>query len=232
MRKKEREMRGHVWGAGSILASVLLLLAMPAHAITVATFADPAEDALSPVFEVTVDTVNGKVTGGWPDSRTNLDLLLPIVGPNPPGIDSYADAWFRMSELSYTGTVAAGTTGPGTIEFFADGDPGNTVLLSIAFDSAQVTFRGLYADNIVSMNNVVFGGLETTEWTTVDEESFAFSFGNQTLIPDPNNPGGPPIGYTATASFTSSADVFIPEPSVLALMGLGAPLLWMYRRAR
>ena len=49
---------------------------------------------------------------------------------------------------------------------------------------------------------------------------FAFSFANLKAV----EPSTLKIGYTATASFTSSATV-VPEPATLIILGLGSILL-------
>ena len=53
----------------------------PVHVntITVATFADPALDASTPLFTVHFGT-SGSVTVGLDDSQTCLDLEVPITG--------------------------------------------------------------------------------------------------------------------------------------------------------
>lgn len=198
---------------------VVLGLVTSAGAATIATFADPALNGTTPLF--TVDVIGGQITGGWSDARTGLNLHLPVPGPNPPGIEVYNNAWFTMTPLAYAGTLASGTTGPGTIEFFADGTVG-PVLLRITFDSAQVDYSpGFGADNIISMNNVAFSGQETTNWGPTSDESFSFTFVNKEYL----GAGPNYTGYTATASFTASA---LPEPATCLLMSLVGT--WLLRR--
>lgn len=218
---------GPFWGlTPTIFVLSWLLGVAPVGATTVGTFFDPAIDGSTPLFAV--DALQGTLKGGWADSRTGLVLQLPVSGPTPPGVEVYTDAWFTMTDLTYTGTLTGGTTGPGTIEFFADG-ANSPVLLRITFGSAQVRFNGFGGDNtFYASNNVQFSGLETTNWINVEDEMFAFSFTNQRLVP---KAGGGYSGYTATASFTSSATINIPEPVTMLVLGAGIPLVFARRRA-
>ena len=185
-----------------------------ASTVTIATFADPSMDSANPLF--TVDIVaNDEITGGWDDTETGLSLEIPYSG------NTFPNAFFTMTPVSYTGAIAGGQTGGGIIKFFADGQSMSTTpLIQIDFDLAHVTpfsFGGMdqfYADDVTITGSEIAGPLT--------DESFAFSFANQVPISgDWNN------GYTATASFTSSA---VPEPATIALLGLGA--LSLLRRKR
>ena len=206
--------------------AVLMVLTgvMSANALTIATFADPSTSATDPLFTVAV--AGGNVNGGWSDSRTGLTLQLPLPGPNPPGIDTYQNAWFTMTELTYTGTIASGVTGPGVIEFYADGT-NSPALLRIQFDNALVAYSpGFGADTIEGIADVEFGGLESGAWVELEDESFAFSFANKKMM------GTKPAytGYTATAAFTCSAEL-VPEPATIAFLLLGLPAIVRRRLA-
>lgn len=184
-----------------------------ASTVTIATFADPSMDAGNPLF--TIDIVANRITGSWVDTKTGLSLEIPYSG------NTFPDAFFTMTPVSYTGAIAGGQTGDGTIKFFADGQSMSTTpLIQIDFGSAHVTpfsFGGMdqfYADDVTITGSEIAG--------TLTQESFAFSFTNQVpLSGDWDN------GYTATASFTSSA---IPEPATVALLGLGGLVLIRRRR--
>jgi hypothetical protein len=177
-----------------------------ATAVTIATFADPSMDADNPLF--TVDLVNNLITGGWADTKMGLSLVIPYSG------NTYTDAFFTMTNVSYSGDTGGGSTGGGTIKFFADGQDTNTTpLIQIAFNSGHVTLLEFGAMDLFYSDGVAIIGSEIAG--TLMDESFAFSFANHTpLNGDLGN------GYTATASFTSSAT--IPEPATIALLGLGA----------
>ena len=198
------------------------------NSFLVATFADPALDSSTPLFTVVYGT-SGSVTGGWGDDQPGLDLEVPIINSNP-----FIDAFFEVSPLLYNGDATGGTTGAGTIKFFNDGDdPGTaTPLVRIDFDSAQVNPGSLYGDNLFQFNNV---DITVDGYSGVlEQEQFSFGFANKVFI-DPPSPVGTmgalmtvdPIGFTATAAFTSSA---VPEPITLGLLGLGSLVLLRRRR--
>ena len=182
---------------------------------TIATFDDPAGGSDSAFF--TVDLTNNLITGEWADSQTGLNLDVVYSG-NP-----FPDAFFTMTPVSYTGDIMGGSTGSGTIKFFADNqNTSTTPLIQIVFDSATISpigFGGLelFALNDVTISGSVLGG------ATLTDEAFAFSFANQVALNDDwvN-------GFEATAAFTSSA---IPEPATLTLLGIGA-LATLTRRRR
>ena len=184
-----------------------------ASTVTIATFADPANDSSTPLF--TVDLNNNLITGGWLDSQTNLTLEVIYSG------NTFVDAFFTMTTVTYTGTITGGETGGGTIKFFADGQTSTTPLIQIDFAKAHVTPVGFGAMDLFYADGVNISGSEIGPATLTDE-AFSFSFANQVPIGgDWNN------GHTATASFTSSA---VPEPATIALLGLGA--LSLLRRKR
>lgn len=203
----------------------IILVAIPcgfakADTITVATFADPSVASGNPLF--TVDLVNDVITGGWADSKTGLNLVIPYSG------HIYTDAFFTTTSVSYTGGIAGGDTGGGTIKFFKDGQLTSTPpLIQIAFDKGHVTPYGLGASDISFIvgggDNVVITGSEIG--VPLTDETFSFSFANQQPLS-----GSYANGYTATASFTSSAAV--PEPSTLVLLGMGAIAVagWLWRK--
>lgn len=184
-----------------------------ASTVTIATFADPSRDSGNPLF--TVDIVANYITGSWDDTETGLSLEIPYSG------NTFPDAFFTMTSVSYTGAIAGGQTGGGTIKFFADGQSMSTTpLIQIDFDSAHVTPTGFGAIDQFYADDVTITGSEIVGFLT--DEAFSFSFANQLpLGGDWDN------GHTATASFTSSA---VPEPATIALLGLGA--LSLLRRKR
>jgi len=181
--------------------------------LTIATFDDPAADSTTPLF--TVDLNNDLITGGWTDLQTGLDLDVVYSG-NP-----FPDAFFTMTSVSYTGDIAGGSTGGGTIKFFADGQStGTTPLIRIDFNSAAISPIGFGGLELFALNDVTISGSEIGGGTLTNE-AFSFSFANQVMLPGDD-------GYTATAAFTSSA---VPEPATLALLGIGA-LATLIRRRR
>ncbi|MCK4629100.1 MAG: hypothetical protein KAT56_08845 [Sedimentisphaerales bacterium] len=176
----------------------------------VATFADPSLSGNTPLFEIDFG-YPGSLTGGWTDDQTGLNL--EIVGVDDP----YMDAFFIMPEpIVYYGDIRGGSTGPGTIEFYADGDTVMAeALLKLEFGYASLGTMGVGADSIIFIDNVTISG--TAIQSTLEMEEFSFSFANKQ--PLGGNGWINPSGFTATAAFTSSA---VPEPVSLGLLALGS----------
>ncbi len=170
---------------------------------TIATFADPSGNGEYPLF--TVDFTNLTLNGGWSDAQTGLLLDIPYSG------NSFTDAWFEMTQVEISPALT-GETGGGEINFYADGDS-ITPLITINFQSGYVDNITFGADEF-SGENVIISGSEITG--TLLEEEFSFSFANKMLLPGSNTLDD---GFTATASFTSSA---IPEPATICILGFGA----------
>jgi len=178
--------------------------------LTIATFDDPAVDSTTPLF--TVDLNNDEITGGWPDTQTGLDLNVVYSG------HTFSDAFFTMTPVSYTGGLMGGSTGGGTVKFFADNQStATTPLIQIKFDSATLSPTSLGGVELFG-NDVEISGSEIGGATLTDE-AFSFSFANQVIWPEE--------GFTATSAFTSSA---VPEPATLALLGLSSLSLILRRR--
>ncbi len=176
---------------------------------TVATFADPSNNASAPLFSFDGATLTGQWLG------PNSGLLLQTPGVAAP---DYANAQFQMSPL----TVASNFGGiyamnGGTINFF---DQLNNPLMTISFTSALLSGAlGLGASDFTGFN-VTFSGPILNGYT-VSNESFSFSFANPTAAGQ---------GFTVTSSFTSSADLVVPAPGAAALLGLGGMLASRRRR--
>ncbi len=188
------------------------LMVVAANGATIATFADPASDGTTPLFDLdNTATPNPILSGGWDGTDPNLPMLtlqVPWTGM------TYQDASFTMTDLEVTGE---GELGPGQINFFAAGDP-NTPVLSITFETARIFGNfGFGGAGFNGDDMVVFSGPGIPPADELMEEQFSFSFANTVATQ---------TGYTYTASFTSSA---IPEPSALVLLGAG-PLILLRRR--
>jgi hypothetical protein len=185
-------------------AAVLPVGTVQATSLTVATFADPSLNANNPLF--TVNWTAGTVTGGWADSKTGLNLDVPISSL------SFANAWFAMDPLTIVGTTVFGgytygQTNAGKIRFYADGSNTNPLLI-IDFTSAFVSYNAFGADDFFA-DNVKLSGSAIPP--ALSDEQFNFSFANGQRLPNAN-------GFTSTASFTSSA---VPEPATMAMLALG-----------
>jgi hypothetical protein len=180
-----------------------------ATSVTIATFADPSTNSTEWLFKI--DKVNNTLQGGWDDSRTNLTLQVRFSG------NTFDDAFFTMTDVTITGVTdpeKGRKTGSGIIKFFQDNaDPQSvTPLVQIAFDQAWVTFYAMGAADRFTADGVTITGSEIAP--TLSDESFAFSFANQEPLD-----GSFDNGYTASASFTSSA---VPEPATAILLAFGS----------
>ena len=173
--------------------------------ITIATFSDPSNDSSNSLF--TADFAALQLTGGWGDSKTGLTLQIPYTG------HSYSNAWFDVSTILLTGQIVPGmpyyNTGGGTVHFYKDGTTINP-LLTISFTGGFLSPYGFSAnETMFTATDVTITGSEITN--VLSQEQFSFSFANTaSLLTHP--------GFTATASFTSSA---VPEPATIGLLCAG-----------
>ncbi len=177
-----------------------LAVLSPARADVIATFEDPASGSSTPLF--TFDANLMQLSGGWTLSGLNLEGIGGTLN----------NVTFTMPPISVT---ALGEVQAGQIEFFL----GAESVFLVEFDSAQLSPTVFGATEFLATNEVVFSGSILP--LPVENESFAFAFAN--LVDIGNG------GFTATASFTSSADV-IPEPA--SLMPLVLSGFYMRRRGR
>ncbi len=195
---------------------LILMTSLSLASVTIASFADPSANSNDPLFTLVTDAGgSGTLSGGWDDSKTGLDLQ---IFENNAVKETLTDVFFVMDDLAYTGLPVSpyvGTTTGGAIKFFADNadplvaDP----LFMITFDSASVSIGGISGgDTFFSSDNVVFSG--TAIQNAISDEVFSFNLVNQLETQD---------GFTATASFDSSATV--PEPVSLGLMLMGLGVL-------
>lgn len=182
-------------------------LSASANAATILTFADPATGPSTPLFTLTNGTT---LTGGW----SSTGLLLETPGLSAP---NYPDARFEFDPVTVTptGFPPFYNLGPGQIRFR---DSGGNLLVTITFTGGLLTDGLGFGASIFAGYGVVFGG-PIMEGAPANE-AFAFSFANQIGSAD---------NYTATASFTSSADN-VPAPATLTLLGLGGLLAARRRR--
>lgn len=199
-----------------ILVILVVGLMMPAaqSSVTVATFADPAISSATPLFTVDLTAgAYGTISGNWFGTNLDLEVLSSTT---------YHDAEFRMTNLSLTAETnpMLGTkTDGGTIYFLS---AANDHLLQIDFDSAWFTTWGIGSgESVLLGNNVTITG-QALGGLVLSEESFAFSFANHSPLE-----GSFENGFTATASFTSSA---VPEPATILLLGVSS--LVVRRRSR
>jgi MYXO-CTERM domain-containing protein len=190
-----------------VLAAVATVFSVQAaQADTVATFADPAVNGTTPVFTFT----GAALFGGW-------NGLALQQGASFGGA-TFNSASFSMAPVGVVGTGPGYyDLGPGAIVFL---DSSSLPLLNITFTSARVVTGLQFGGSDFTSNNVVFSG-PLLNGNLVSNEAFSFAFAN------PMTTQG--TGYTATSSFTSSADI-VPAPGACALLGLGGLLAGRRRR--
>lgn len=172
--------------------SCVMALAMTASAdtVTIATFKDPAPSSLTPLFFFNAGT--NQLSGGWGFVGLTLDTIGGV----------FEDVTFTLAALPGAGP---GEVGAGTVEFR---DSGDQVIFTMDFDSALLSIDTFGATEFNALNDVTFSGSILP--TPVQAEGFAFAFANQAAV-------GGDGSYSATAAFTSSAEV-IPEPVTLILL--------------
>jgi len=180
------------------------------QAATILTFADPASGPSTPLFQLS----GGQLTGGWASGSLGLTLETPgLAAPD------YPNAWFDFSPVTVTptGTPPFFTLGAGQIRFYEFG--GVVPIATITFSGGLLTDALGFGASAFAGFDVEFSGPIVGPGTP-SNEAISFSFANQV---------GAPTDYTATASFTSSADN-IPAPASAALLGLGMLLVLRRRR--
>jgi len=206
------------------MLAVLCVLLVGISAVDAATiaFSDPSQSGTMPLFSI--DLVNDLITAGWDDGKMGLNL-------NVDNALAAADAFFTMTPLTYVGGITGGYTSGGTIKFYADNaDPLNDApIFQIDFQQAYVNVYGIGGSNIalLAADGVSFSGPLVTVLPgyQIIDETFAFSFANQLPVN-----GSASKGYTATASFTSSYGVIVPEPATIGFLALGTLLACRRRR--
>ncbi len=191
--KRDRRGENTMRAFSTLVILALMATSAAAETLTIATFADPAEDASTPLF--TFDGVSNIIEGGWDVPGLTLETVS----------GTFENVTFRMDPLLVDGF---GEVQAGDI-VFRDSD--NNEIFTVGFDSAQINVLGLGATEFLATNEVTFSGSILP--LPVQMESFSFGFSNQTQLP-----GAP--GFTATASFTASGEL-VPEPATLALTLLG-----------
>lgn len=173
----------------------LLVVAGSVNAATIATFADPAGDGTTPMFEFD----GSFLRGGWPfmgGPNTGLDLQTPGLPGGP-----YVDATFTMTDVPVMGF---NMLGGGTISFF---DAAANPLFDITFQSAVLLPTIAFGASDFQANDVTISGPAVP--FPLFDEAFAFSFANPVITAE---------GWTVTSAFTSSA---VPEPATLVLLAIG-----------
>ena len=179
--------------------------------LTIATFADPSNNSNNSLFKV--DFTEMTLTGGWPDIKPGLLLEIPYNNNT-----SFQNAWFTMTDIAILppsgGISGISQIGPGEISFYADGSSTDPLVI-INFESGFISRYGFGADEIFIAEDVIITGSVIP--SPLSEEMFSFSFTNLAKLSGSTNWSD---GFTATASFTSSA--VVPEPTTIALLGVGA----------
>src|SRR5262245_44217310 len=89
------------------------MLAVPANAVTIATFADPAANGSTPLFHFnTTSPTTGTISGGW--TAAGLDLETPGTA-----FPDFPNAKFTMPPVSASSLMGltVWSLGPGQINF-------------------------------------------------------------------------------------------------------------------
>lgn len=186
----------------AMLPMLLMAVSVRAESITIATFADPAADETTTLF--VYDAAAHELSGGWDAPGLTLETVSGV----------YENVTFSMLPVFIDGF---GEADPGVISFFDDNDD---PIFTISFGSAHLSIIGFGATEFLATDDIVFSGSILP--LPVFAESFSFAFANQTAI-------GGNGSYSVTASFTSSGEL-VPEPTSLALLGLGGWVAWRRRR--
>lgn len=184
--------------------------------ITVATFADPAVNSNTPLFNV--NSAGNAITGGWTDSRVGLNLQ---VAGNPL---RFVDAWFTMNTTESLVSAPLGIndpqnmwgmyfgkTGAGVITFYKNSS--NDKILKVEFNKAYVTPSSFG----ISQSLDPTASIKITDYTgsgAFGTAGVSFSFG---FVNIDNMLAAP--GYNATSSFSLSS---VPEPTTIVLLSMGA----------
>lgn len=188
---------------GRGFALVLGLCAVAsAEMMTIATFDDPAPDGSTPLF--TFNSLTRTLQGSWEGTGLRLETIT----------GAHDNARFMMPAIEVD---AFGEVEPGSVEFFSST---NVPLLRIDFDSGHMSVLGFGGTEFLASDHVTFSGSILPMPT--DMESFSFAFANQRAF-------GSPGSFTATTSFSSSANL-IPEPASIGLMLLGSYAVFRRRQ--
>ena len=183
-------------------------LATPVPTNTVLTFEDPSPGGATPFF--TINRQVNTIDAAWSDAQMNLNLQL--WGAVTP---SYFNAFFTMDQLTFN--PVTGVTDVGRIRFFdnnATPIDQNALVIIDFYHALLVADQHVGSTEFLGHNVTITG--TAIPWPLTNE-SFSFAFANQTDIG-----GDPANGFTATATFTSSA--VIPEPLTLGLFAVGSIL--------
>ena len=199
-------MKRSIFACAAIAAAMISISV--ARADTVATFADPGS-LVNPLFAFTGTLLSGQ----WLQPGLTL-----IQGPTLGGL-SYANAKFVMPPVLVSGTSMGNIDlGPGQINFTTSlGAP----LLTVSFTGAHVIPALVFGASDFWSDGVTFSGPLLNNYTASSPKVFSFAFAN---------PAGVVGAYTASASFTSSADLALPAPGSAAMIGLGGLLAARRRR--
>ena len=233
-----------------LFASTLLLAASAQATSTTGSHADPSNSASDPVFSITFGTGTTVVNAVTVLSTLTLSGAY-TEDPSDPAPDAPLQlisgvefaAWdFEFETTTYTafahfGGVTVYTSGGGSFAYYLPNsdhnDPAN-LIYSGSFSGSTLTIpaSGVGSLDLGGINvDLTYGaasGLASTQ--LLDPEQFGFSFANYTGNPGTDLDG--PYTASATASFTSSAEVVAPEPAAAALLGAGLVALAVRRTRR
>ena len=180
---------------------------------TFATFADPAKTADTPLFWLSYDQSGdiSSVVGKWEGEGLTLQMYDNMA---------YTNATFVMGTLDegdfVEGPIAvtAGKLGAGVL-IFKDSVGSEIARMTWTDGCGSINDFGLGASNRkLTVSGARVQIENKTRMDTYSEESFAFAFTNFVDIDNSL--------ASATASFTSSANIVTPEPATMCLLALGS----------
>lgn len=191
-----------------VMTAALGFAALSQASFTVATFADPSENASQSLF--LWDQVANTLTGGWKNPG------MTVQTPGLIGGGKVDNAQMEFDSVTLT-PIIPGTLyqmGAGRIRFH-QGDIANP-FFEITFESGLFQSPVAVGGSNLIGNNVKFSGPNVPKG--LSEEQFSFSLTNEVK-------NGSVVGFTS--AFTSSA---VPEPATIVALGAGLAVVARRRR--
>jgi hypothetical protein len=105
--------------------------------------------------------------------------------------------------------------------------PVSSKVLGYIEDPTSVTFDPAYAGGPITFTiNVWQGG----SYAAASAAGSGLGYGSVTFVDSGTVPAGPPISFNSDPAFTVQLSTIVPEPTTLALAGLGAAGMLLFRK--